>query len=58
MKKVPITEIINQWLKADHDLAELCKDEDCEYHSDSAYRGFMLGFAAGVESQLENKENK
>lgn len=57
MKNVPITDIINQWLKADHDLFELCKDEDCEYHSDSAYRGFMLGFQAGVNSQLETEQN-
>lgn len=57
MKKVPITEVINQWLKADNRIEDLCREEGCEYHSQSAYRGFMLGFEAGVNSQLETKEN-
>lgn len=52
MKKVPITTIINNWLKADAKLEEQCKEEICEYHSDSAYRGYVLGYQDGVESQM------
>lgn len=52
MKKVPITAFINKWLDADIKLAELCKSEDRDYHSDSAYRGYALGFEAGVNSQI------
>lgn len=54
MKKVPITDVINCWLVADNRLAKQCKEEDCEYHSDSAYKGFMLGFDDGVGSQIVN----
>lgn len=52
MKKVPITEFINSWLEADIKLAEMCKEEICEYHSDSAYRGYALGYEAGVNTQM------
>lgn len=52
MKKVPITTIINSWLKADAKLEEQCKEEICEYHSDSAYRGYVLGYQDGVNSQM------
>lgn len=55
MKKVPITDVINGWLKADAMLADQCKEEICEYHSDSAYKGYMLGFEDGVESQIINE---
>lgn len=60
MKKVPITDVINSWLKADARLAEQCKEDICEYHSDSAYRGFMLGFDEGVNTQIisENEAKK
>ena len=30
MKKVPITDVINSWLKADARLEERCKEEICE----------------------------
>ena len=56
MKKVPITYVINSWLKADARLAEQCKEDICEYHSDSAYRGFMLGFDEGVNSQIISED--
>ena len=52
MKKVPITAFINKWLDADIRLSNLCKSEDCDYHADSAYRGYALGFEAGVNSQI------
>lgn len=52
MKKVPITDIINSWLKADARLEEQCKEEICEYHANSAYKGYMLGFQDGVQSQV------
>ena len=52
MKKVPLTTLINSWLDADTKIAELCKSEDCEYHSDSAYRGYVLGFEEGVNTQV------
>ena len=55
MKKVPITDVINSWLKADARLAEQCKEEIGDYHSDSAYKGYMLGFEDGVESQIINE---
>lgn len=55
MKKVPITDVINGWLKADTRLAKQCKEEICEYHSDSAYKGYMLGFEDGVQSQIINE---
>ena len=57
MKKVPITDVINGWLKADAMLADQCKEEICEYHSDSAYKGYMLGFEDGVDSQIINDED-
>lgn len=57
MKKVPITDVINGWLKADARLAEQCKEEICEYHSDSDYKGYMLGFEDGVDSQIINDED-
>lgn len=57
MKKVPITDVINGWLKADARLAEQCKEEICEYHSDSAYKGYMLGFEDGVDSKIINDED-
>ena len=56
MKKVPITDVINGWLKADALLAVKAAEENCEYHSDSAYRGFMLGFDEGVNSQLIDED--
>ena len=40
MKKVPITDVINSWLKADARLEEQCKEEICEYDSNSAYKGY------------------
>ena len=58
MKKVPITDIINSWLKADARLEEQCKEEICEYHSNSAYKGYMLGFQDGVESQTDENASK
>ena len=57
MKKVPITDIINGWLAADKKITEQCIEEICEYDSASGYRGYMLGFEAGVESQLVNGED-
>lgn len=57
MKKVPITDIINSWLVAEKRLAKQSKEEICEYHSDSAYKGYMLGFEDGVGSQLVNDED-
>lgn len=57
MKKVPITDFINSWLEADIKLAELCKSEDCDYHSDSAYRGYALGFEAGVNTQMVKEDD-
>ena len=58
MKKVPITDVINSWLKADSRLAEQCKEEICDYHSDSAYKGYMLGFEDGVQSQINEDASK
>jgi hypothetical protein len=52
MNKVPITSVISSWLAADKKIAEQCIEEICEYDSESAYKGYMLGFEAGVESQL------
>lgn len=52
MKKIPITDIISSWLKADERLEEQCKEEICEYDSNSAYKGYMLGFEDGVNSQI------
>ena len=57
MKKVPITDVINGWLVADQRLANQSKEEDCEYHSDSAYKGYMLGFEDGVEAQIIKDED-
>ena len=51
MKKVPITDVINSWLKANARLEEQCKEEICEYDLSSAYKGYMLGFEDGVQSQ-------
>lgn len=48
MKKIPITDVINSWLKADARLEEQCKDDICEYDSNSAYKGYMLGFEDGA----------
>ena len=56
MKKVPITDVINTWLQADKMLAEKCNDENCEYDSDSAYKGFMVGFDEGVNTQLMDED--
>lgn len=56
MKKVPITDVINSWLTADKRLAEQCKEESCEYHSDSAYKGFMVGFDEGVNTQIISED--
>lgn len=52
MVKVPITDVINSWLAADNLLYNKCKEEDCEYHSDSAYRGYMTGYEDGVNTQV------
>lgn len=56
MKKVAITTVINSWLKADKKLAEKCLDEGNEYDSESAYRGFMVGFDEGVNSQIIDED--
>ena len=58
MKKVPITDVINSWLKADARLEEQCKEEICEYDSNSAYKGYMLGFEDGVQSQINEDASK
>ena len=58
MKKVPITDVINSWLKADARLEEQCKEEICEYDSNSAYKGYMLGFEDGVQSQINEDVSK
>ena len=58
MRKIPITEIINNWLKADALLEERCKEELCEYDSNSAYKGYMLGFEDGVQSQINDDASK
>jgi hypothetical protein len=58
MKKVPITDIINSWLKADARLEEKCKEEICEYDSNSSYKGYMLGFEDGVQSQIDDDASK
>lgn len=58
MKKIPITDIINSWLKADARLEERCKEEICEYDSNSAYKGYMLGFEDGVQSQINEDASK
>lgn len=52
MKKIPITSIISSWMAADKKITEQCIEEICEYDSASGYRGYMLGFEDGVESQL------
>ena len=58
MKIVPITDLINSWLKADARLEERCKEEICEYDSNSAYKGYMLGFEDGVRSQVKEDASK
>ena len=58
MKKVPITDVINSWLNADARLEEKCKEEICEYDSISAYKGYMLGFEDGVQSQVNEDASK
>ena len=58
MKKVAITDFINTWLEADANLVKRSKNEECEYHSDSAYKGYALGFEDGVNSQLHNNIEK
>lgn len=55
MEKVAITAVINSWLAADKRLSELCKEEICEYDSDNAYRGYMLGFEDGVNTQVADE---
>lgn len=57
MKKVAITDFINTWLEADANLAERSENEECEYHSDSAYKGYALGFEDGVNSQLAQADS-
>lgn len=56
MKKVPLTDVINSWLNADKMLAEKCEDESCDYDSSSAYKGFMVGFDEGVNSQMISED--
>ena len=58
MKKVPITDVINSWLNADARLEEKCKEEICEYDSTIAYKGYMLGFEDGVQSQVNEDASK
>ena len=58
MKKIPITDVIKSWLAADERLAEQCKEEICEYQSNSAYKGYMLGFEDGVQSQINEDASK
>lgn len=58
MKRVPITSIISKWLAADEDLKNKCEFEQCKYDSDSAYRGYVIGFQDGVNSQLDDQINK
>ena len=58
MKKVSITDVINSWLKADARLEEQCKEEICEYDSNSAYKGYMLGFEDGVQSQVNEDASR
>ena len=58
MKKVPISDVINSWLKADARLEEQCKEEICEYDSNSAYKGYMLGFEDGVQSQINEDASR
>lgn len=53
MRKVPITDVINSWLKTDARLEEKCREENSEYDSNSAYKGYMLGFEDGVQSQTD-----
>ena len=56
MKKVPITTFIGSWVEADARLAEKCREEDCEYHSDSAYKGYAVGFDDGVNTQIVDED--
>lgn len=58
MNRVPITTVIKSWLEADKQLSEKCSKENCEYHSDSAYQGYVSGFNDGVNSQLHNNIEK
>lgn len=51
MNKVPITTVIKSWLETDKQLTEKCSKENCKYHSDSAYQGYVSGFNDGVASQ-------
>lgn len=53
MKNIPITQVINSWNIADAKLSNLCFNEDSAYDSDSAYRGYMVGYDDGVKSQAE-----
>lgn len=55
MNKVPITDIIKGWANTDAELTQHSLFEGNEYHSDSAYRGYVKGFQNGVESQLTNQ---
>ena len=43
--------MVQGWLEADDKLANQCKEEICEYYSDSAYKGYMMGFKDGIKSQ-------
>jgi hypothetical protein len=58
MRKVPITDIINSWLKADTRLEDQCREEICDYQSNSAYKGYILGFQDGVQSQTDEDASK
>lgn len=55
MKKVPITSIINKWLQVDDELKAKCEAENCKYDSDSAYKGYVIGFEDGVNSQINDE---
>lgn len=58
MKKVPITDIIISWLNADASLEDRCREEICDYDSNSAYKGYMLGFQDGIQSQVNEDASK
>lgn len=58
MIKVPITSIISKWLEADEALKARCEFEKCGYDSDSAYRGYILGFQDGINSQIDDNIKK
>ena len=56
--KVPITSIIHKWFEADGKLKARCEFEKCQYDSDSAYRGYILGFQDGINSQIDDNIKK